>query len=100
MVKSKNIYSPQNFVMELTGYAYVFDGSNMCYRIHQLLKKHGIEDDYYNPLYDYPLDEIQHIVENEINVVLVDVSGFDKNDKWATEYRWFQVPEDFKDEEY
>jgi hypothetical protein len=49
-------------------------------------------------LFDYPLSEIDHIVENKINVVLVDVSGFDKNGIWQHEYRWFEVPEIFEEE--
>jgi hypothetical protein len=43
------------------------------------------------------LDEIEHIVENGINVVLVDVSGFNEKDEWITEFRWFEVPEWFEE---
>lgn len=51
-----------------------------------------------NPIWDYPFVEIDHIVENKLNVVLVDISGYGEGE-WKTEYRWFEVPEDFKDEQ-
>jgi hypothetical protein len=49
--------------------------------------------------WSYPLSEIDHIVENNLCVVLVDVSGFSKEGKWEQEYRWFEVPENFEEEE-
>jgi hypothetical protein len=42
-------------------------------------------------LWNYPLNEIDHIVENKIDVVLVDCSHFE-DDYWITELRWFEVP--------
>ena len=93
MVKSEHIYSPQNYICAITGKYYFFNH-----------KKHPAEEaqdllatnDY--ELWDYPLTEIDHIVENELNVVLVDCSYY-KGDNFINEYRWFEVPEDFKDEE-
>ena len=98
MVKSNQIYSPQNFVDAVTGYCYIFQCENTVKEIHDLLKRHKVETEE-NPLWDYPMDEIDHIKENNIPVVLVDVSGFDENDEWKTEYRWFEVPEDFEEDE-
>jgi hypothetical protein len=44
-------------------------------------------------LWDYPLDEIDHIVENELNVVLVDTSYVDDDTcELVNEYRWFEIP--------
>ena len=97
MVKSKQIYSPQNFVDALTGYCYIFQCDDTIKEIHDLLKKHKVETRC-NPLWDYPLNEIEHIVENKIPVVLVDVSGFNEKVEWVQEYRWFEVPEDFQEE--
>ncbi len=97
MVKSKAIYSPQNFVDALTGKCYIFNYGNTVKEIHDLLKLNKIETKK-KPLLDFQLDEIEYIVERGSNVVLVDVSGF-KGDEWVQEYRWFEVPEDFVDED-
>lgn len=90
MVKSTILYSPQNFVEAVTGYCYIFRSDNVAEQIAKFLKQNG-----YSDLFDYPLDEIDHIVENNINVVLVDVSCFDKHGIWHHEIRWFEVPENF-----
>lgn len=99
MVKSKQIYSPQNFVGAVTGRYYIHKHDDTVKEIHDLLKLNEIETDE-EPLWDYPLDEIEHIVENEINVVLVDVSGFNEKDEWIAEFRWFEVPEWFEEGMY
>jgi len=97
MIKSQQMYSPQNFVMELTGMCYIFDYEcDIITEIHNLLQKHGIEDDDC-PLMDYPFTEIDHIVEQKLDVVLVDISGYGPGE-WKTEYRWFEVPEDFEED--
>lgn len=97
-VKSLGVYSPQNFVEKLTGCCYGFDKDNTVEEIHILLKKHGIETDE-SPLFDYPLDEIEEIVANEVPVVLVDTTYIDDDYQMVYEYRWFEVPENFVDEE-
>lgn len=97
LVKSKKIYSPQSFVGAVTGHYYIHDHEDTIKEIHDLLKLNKVETEE-NPLWDYPLDEIEHIVENNTPVVLVDVSGFNEDDVWITEYRWFEVPADFLEE--
>lgn len=94
-VLSKEIYSPQNYIQAVTGNYYIFRNDTTVYKeIQTLLDLNGFEN-----LWDYPLTEINHIVENKINVVLVDVSDYDvKTGNWIKEYRWFEVPEDFCDE--
>ena len=93
MVKSNQIYAPQNYVGAITGNYFIskYDGSIDC--IHKHLNKYGF---YF--LWDYPLTEIDHIVENDLNVVLVDCSHYE-GDMYINEYRWFEVPEDFREEE-
>ena len=90
MVKSQQIYSPANYVCAITGTYYFF-----------MHDKHPSEEIQYlisdYELWDYPLTEIEHIVENDIDVVLVDCSYFKGND-YINEYRWFEVPENFKEE--
>lgn len=89
MVVTRKIYTPQTFVETLTGHCYSFDGEDVIGEIHKLLKRHGVEVEQ-QELWDYALDEIEHIVSEKINVVLVDVSGF-YDDKWEQLFRWFEV---------
>ena len=91
-VQDCEIYSPQNFVEKLTGYCYGFDQDDTVAEIHNLLKKHGVETDD-SPLFDYPLDEIEEIIANEVPVVLVDTTYINENYEMIHEYRWFEVPE-------
>ena len=94
MVKSEHIYAPQNYVGAVTGNYYFFKHKeHPADEIQYLLQMNGYE------LWDYPLTEIDHIVENEINVVLVDVSHYNAKGEFITEFRWFEVLENFKDEE-
>ena len=93
MVKSEQIYAPENYVCAVTGTYYFFKH-----------KEHPIEEIQWllllneYELWDYPLTEIDHIVENDLNVVLVNCSHYE-GDKWVAEYRWFEVPEGFEEEE-
>lgn len=91
-VLSNDIYSPQNYIEAVTGNYYIFRNDTTRYKeIKTLLGLNGFEN-----LWDYPLNEIEYIVENKINVVLVDVSDYDvESSNWVTEYRWFEVSEDF-----
>ena len=79
----------------MTGRCYGFNRDDTVGEIEEVLKRHGLESENWS----YPLSEIDHIVENNLCVVLVDVSGFDKQGKWRQEYRWFDVPEDFEEED-
>lgn len=92
MVKSEQIYSPQIYVEAITGLYYVFKGEDNITFIEDKLALNGFE------LWNYPLSEINHIVENNLDVVLVDCSYY-KEDVYINEYRWFEVPEDFEEEE-
>ena len=96
LVKSNEIYSPENYVCAVTGTYYFFKHKKHPAEEIQELLKNDKWDDY--ELWDYPLTEIEHIVENELNVVLVDCSHYE-GDRYVTEYRWFEVPEDFADED-
>ena len=92
MVKSEKLFTPQSDVEALTGNCYVFGSDNVCEQISNVLLLNKMPN-----LFDYPLSEIDHIVENKIDVVLVDVSCFDKHGIWHYEYRWFEVPENFEE---
>ena len=93
MVKSERIYSPPHYICTVTGNYYFFmHKSSLLEEIRHLLQQEGYE------LWDYPITEIDHIVENDLNVVLVDCSYYEGN-TYVNEYRWFEVPEDFKEED-
>ena len=103
MVLSNAIYTPQSFVEALTDKCYLFNSDSDAERIHKLLAIEDIETED-SPLWDYPLSEIDHIVENNINVVLVEIVYFDEDDVFQREFRWFEVPEEyayrFKENDY
>lgn len=92
MVKSDKVYSPFRYLTAVVGeYGKITIGNDII-SIENVLKKHGL------CLWNYPLTEIDHILRNNINVVLVECSVW--ADNWTsheTVYRWFEVPEDFKD---
>lgn len=96
MIKSERIYSPQRYLEAITGLCYLVRGEDDIEFIRGVLKSNGLNDG----LWDYPLKEIDHIVENKINVVLVDcmVVNEDTN-SFEHQYRWFEVPDDFTEEE-
>lgn len=93
MVQFEGALSPQSYVRSVTGLCYIFweiDISAMISEIHSHLKSNG-----YDGLWDFPLSEIDIIVENEHNVVLVELTGEDDDGEWKTIFRWFEVPEGF-----
>lgn len=95
MVKSEKIFSPQEYVEIMTGQMVRFSKDNIIgiiEEIESVLKLNMDED-----LWDYALSEIDHIVENQIDVVLVDVSGFNEKGEFVKEFRWFEVFDDFNE---
>ena len=90
MVASKKLWSPQTFVEVITGNCYIIEGDDDVGLISRLLEENGSGD-----LWDYPMDEIDHIVENSIPVVLVDCMVYDEEQRgYGHEYRWWEIPED------
>ena len=67
MVKSEKIYSPQNYLEAVTGNCYIISGDDDVGLIERILYENNLE------LWSYPLSEIDHIVENELNVVNLDI---------------------------
>jgi hypothetical protein len=93
MVKSEQIYSPQNYLEAVLGKCFIIRGDNDIAEIEAIL------EDYERSFWNYPLSEIDHIVENELNVVLVDCMVYNEDKKeFEHAYRWFEVPEWFKEE--
>lgn len=94
MVKSNQIYSPQNYLESVTGNCYIINGDDDVGLIERILYENGFE------LWSYPLSEIDHIVENKLNVVLVDCMVYNEDTcEYEHEYRWFEVPEGFEEED-
>lgn len=94
MVKSEQIYSPQQYLETVTGLCYTIEGENDAEFIQAVLVANG----YVGTLWDYPLSEIAHIVENNLNVVLVDCMVVNpETNEFEHQYRWFEVPENFKE---
>lgn len=97
-IRSNKMYNFQSYLELVTGKVYTRDGRLNDYDIiEQALKEEGLQDE----LWDYPLTEINHIIENEYDVVLVEVNVWNKNnDSLETDYRFYQVPTDMEDEEF
>lgn len=91
MVTTNKLYSPQEFVEVLTGKCYIFRSDDDIEEIHDLLRENGLENEEY-PLWDYSLDAIEHIVEHDIPVVLVDVMISNPDGDFEHELRWFEIP--------
>lgn len=90
-----SIYTPQTFLEVLTGTCYCIDGDDDTETIHSILRANGIENDTTDTLWDYSLADTRHIVEENIDAVLVEVCHFDENDRLVKEYRWFEIPDTF-----
>ena len=73
MVKSEKIYSPQNYLEAVTGDGYIHGGDDDVAFIERILYENNSE------LWSYPLSEIDHIVENELNVILVECMTYKEN---------------------
>lgn len=95
MVKSEQLYSPQNYLEAVTGCCYIIHGEDDLEFIRKVLAENNLA-----ALGIFPLSEIDHIVEHELDVVLVDCMVVNpETDVFENIYRWFEVPEDFKEEE-
>lgn len=93
MVQSERIYSPQEYVEAVTGHYFCFPKEDTVQEIQDKLDRYCVDS-----LWNYPMTEIDHIVESNLRVVLVDVSGFYGGNEIVPQYRWFEVPEDFREE--
>ena len=86
-VKSEKIYSPQEYLELVTDNCYIVRGDNDIEEIEKILKNANY------CLWNYPLTEIEHIVESKLNVVLVDCMVYNEKEKeYEHVYRWFEVP--------
>ena len=91
MVKSNKLFDPQTYLELVTGKCYFLKSDVITFMEDIIYLNHL-------GLWNYPLSEIDHIVENNLNVVLVDCSHYE-GEMYINEYRWFEVPEDFCEED-
>lgn len=100
MVVADRVYTPQMFIEALTGKSEFFYGKDPLSQIHHFLKREGFEKEE-QEMRTYPIDEIEHLICEDHNVVLVDVSGFYLDRGWEQRFRWFEITgyeERFQDE--
>lgn len=99
MLKSKRVLTPQEFVESLTGVYYSLSGELVEKVIHKLLDKHNIKING-KKVRSFALEDIKTVIEKDINVVLVDTTGFNGKDVWESSHTWFEVPDDYDIEKY
>ena len=88
-VISNKIWTPQTFLEAVTGQCFIIEGEDDVGLISRLL-----EENDYGDLWDYPMNEIDHVVENNYHVVLVDCMVWNEDERqYEHEYRWWQIPE-------
>ena len=93
MVKSNKIYTPQTYLEAITGKCFIIREDDDIVAIETILSDMGYG------FWNYPLSEIDHIVENDINVILVECAYWNEAmHELEHVARWFEVPEDFEEE--
>ena len=83
MILSNTSFSPQNYLELVTGECYILGAEDSYRQMIRIMKANGLED-----CWDYPLDEIGHVLEHNSDVVLVEMYS-----DAGGELRWFEVPE-------
>ena len=97
MIISNKIYSPQSYLELVLGKTYIISGDNDVDFIEKILEKYG------ECLWNYPLKEIDYVLENKLNVVLVDCMIYNqKTHEYEHEPRLFEVNnfEEIKQDNY
>lgn len=83
MIKSNEIYSTSRYLEEVLGEYYIPNGNDDIA---------FIEDMVGDELWNYPFEEIDHIVENKIDVVLVECLVYNKEKmEYNKVLRWCEV---------
>ena len=94
MVKSEKVYSPQDYLKLITGEYYAVRGHNDIETIACVLEKNGYS------FCSCPMRDIERIVAEDVSVVLVNCKVFDdKAWDYKHVYMWYEVPQNFEDEQ-
>lgn len=85
LVQSNEVYSIQSYCDKYLGFYPLIKGYKD--ELRDILDNIG-----YRELWDFPLCEIEHIVEKKYKVVLVDCSYINNDCKQVPEFRWVEIP--------
>ena len=86
IVKSTKLYSPQNYLELITGNVYIVQGDNDIEFIEKILEQEGY------CLWNYSINEVEHLIEAEIPVVFVECMVYNSNtEQYDKEIRFFEV---------
>ena len=95
MVKSEQLYSPQNYLCSVTGLCYIINGDDDVSFIEETLILNNMEE-----MHHYPLNDINVIVKDNLDVVLVDCMVYDEDiEEYVHRLEWFEVPREWSEEE-
>lgn len=85
-IDSEKIYSAQGYLELVTGNCYVVRGDDDAAFIEKTLDNLGYS------LWNYPVNEADHIAENELAVVLVDCLVYNnEHHEYEHVFRWFEI---------
>lgn len=86
-IVSKKLYSPFEYLKLVTGKDHIISGNDTIACVEEILEREG-----YYYLWNFPLDEMEEIIEHDLRVVLVDCLVLnEETKKMEHEYRWFEV---------
>ena len=80
------ILSVEEYLLLITGKHYDLSAPNRFEEIADILRLEG-----HNDLWDFPLDEIDEVIEAETSVILVRVPSLNEQGEEEIFYRWFEV---------
>lgn len=89
------IISAETYIEFITGKHYDLERPDQFEEMAEIMRETGNDD-----LWDFPIEDIEEILENDTPVVLVDVYGTTIDDNTMHHvHRWFELPDNNKDED-
>lgn len=86
MIVSNKIYSAQKYLEIVLDKTYIISGDNDIEFVERMLEVHE------KCLWNYPLNEINHVLENDLDVILVDYMVYNnETHEYEHVYRWSEV---------
>ena len=95
-VVTSEIYSAQNFLLALTDEVFTLNGKNDLADIDAILEEKELSTDD-APLWDFPLDEMDEIIANDLYVVPVECFYTDEDGELHRNVRLFEIPKEYID---
>lgn len=88
VIKSEKIFTPQEYLELVTGKTYIISSDNDVEAVELILEKEGYD------FWTYTFTEIEHVIDNEVPVVLVDYMIYNEDTKeFEHVLRWSEVDE-------